>query len=173
MGEDAKPCPVVKGWVWRVCQSARGVECLPRPTDEISVGELWESQGARPRPPSLLHVWYWGPGHEDRAGVVGHFHQAYNVTIVSSSSVSSMQNLLVSHFSEAQRHPHKNLMSHISHLGFKLRKVSIWYIFPISMSQADCIYIKQEQVGPSLRCVLPLLFNFLTSSCKCKKWTEG
>lgn len=137
--------------VWRSCGKAKGLS-----------------------PPTLLHVWDSGLGQEDRAGMAGHFHQAYGIIIVSSSSVSSKQNLLVSHFSEAQRHPQKNLMSHISHLGFKLRKVSIWYAVPVSMSQADCIYIKQEQVSPFLCCVLPLLLhNFLTSSCKCKKWTEG
>jgi len=172
VGKDANPCPVVRAECGGYANKPEEWSVFPDRLMRSVWGSCEKAKGLGP--PSLLHVWYWGPGREDRAGVVGHFHQAYNVTIVSSSSVSSMQNLLVSHFSKAQRHPQKNLMSHISHLGFKLRKVSIWYIFPISMSQADCIYIKQEQVSPSLRCVLPLLlFNFLTSSCKCKKWTEG
>lgn len=112
---------------------------------------VWWSSGTVKGPcsPKLGHVWCWGPGHEERAGVVGHFHQACNLTIVSSFFASSKQNLFVSHFSEAQRHPQRNLIPHISLLGFKLRKVSIWYIFPVPKSCADCLHIKQERVSLS------------------------
>lgn len=41
--------------------------------------------------------------------MVLHFHHGYNLTIVSSFSVSSKPDHLVGHFSEAQRHPQKDL----------------------------------------------------------------
>lgn len=70
--------------------------------------------------PMLLRMWCWQPSHKDRAGVVLHFHHAYNLTIVSSFSVSSKPDHLVGHFSEAQRHPQKDLFQ-IYHVGFKRR----------------------------------------------------
>lgn len=48
------------------------------------------------------------------------FHQAYNLT-TAADPVGSKPKHVVGHFSDTQRHPQKDLMSHIHRLGLKLR----------------------------------------------------